>query len=135
MPYQIERGDRGRERIFSGTPWEDIAGFCRALRQDNRIFISGTTATLGAKHIGGSDPAAQMHFIIDKIEGALQAFGNGLQDVVRTRIYIKNMIDWEILARVHGERFAHIKPANTMVQAGIIGDEYLVEVEVEAVVT
>jgi aryl-alcohol dehydrogenase-like predicted oxidoreductase/enamine deaminase RidA (YjgF/YER057c/UK114 family) len=133
-PFEICTGTGGNQRVFTGTIWEDIAGFCRAIRHENRILISGTTATHGDKRIGGDDPAAQLHFVIDKIEGALQSFNAGLENVIFARMYIKNLDDWEILARVHGERFAGIQPANTMIQAGIIGDGYLVEMEVEAVV-
>jgi enamine deaminase RidA (YjgF/YER057c/UK114 family) len=99
----------------------------------NRIMISGTTATHGNRAIGGQDPAAQAHFVIDKIEGALQSLGGKLEHVVRTRVYIKNMADWETIARVHGERFREIQPANTMIRADLIGDEYLVEMEAEAI--
>jgi enamine deaminase RidA (YjgF/YER057c/UK114 family) len=75
-----------------------------------------------------------MHFVIDKIEGALQSLGARLEDVVRTRVYVRNIADWEAVARVHGERLAGIQPANTLVQAGLVGDGYLVEMEAEAVV-
>ncbi len=134
-PYKVEAGGDGRSKVLSGTVWEDLAGFSRALRQGNRILVSGTTATQGDRAIGGRDPAAQTHFVIDKIEGALNSLGGQLKDVVRTRIYVQNVSDWEAVARVHGERFRDIQPANTLVQAGIIGDEYLVEMEVEAVVS
>jgi enamine deaminase RidA (YjgF/YER057c/UK114 family) len=96
--------------------------------------ISGTTATHGDLVIGGADPTSQAHFIIDKIEGALQSLGGSLQDVVQTRVYIQEMAHWDQVARVHGERFRGIQPANTLVQAGIVGLEYLVEIEAEAVV-
>jgi len=76
-----------------------------------------------------------MHFIIDKIEGALQSLGSRLEDVVRTRIFIKNVDQWEPISRAHGARFGHIQPANTLVQANLIGEEYLVEMEVEAILT
>jgi enamine deaminase RidA (YjgF/YER057c/UK114 family) len=95
-------------------------------------LVSGTTATHGNKLIGGGDPAAQMHFVIDKIEGAIQSLGGQLEDVVRTRVYVQNMSDWEAVARVHGERFQKIQPANTLIQAKLIGEEYLVEMEAEA---
>ena len=75
---------------------------------------------------------AQTHFIIDKIEGALQTLGAQLEDVVRTRIYVRNLDDWEPVARVHGQRFANILPANTLVQAELVGNDYLVEIEAEA---
>ena len=133
-PYAAQLGPDGRSRVLSGTPWEEIAGFCRAVRRGERIWVSGTTATHGERAIGGADPAAQLHFVIDKIEGALQSLGGRLQDVVRTRLYIRNLTDWEPVARAHGERFREIQPANTLVQASLVGDEYLVEMEAEAVV-
>jgi aryl-alcohol dehydrogenase-like predicted oxidoreductase/enamine deaminase RidA (YjgF/YER057c/UK114 family) len=133
-PYTTKMGSDGRTQVLSGTVWEDLAGFSRAVKKGNRILVSGTTATHGQKVIGGSDPAAQTHFIIDKIEGALQSLGSRLEDVVRTRIFIRHIDDWEAIARAHGARFKDIQPANTMVQANLIGEEYLVEIEVEAVV-
>ena len=132
-PYPTKAGPDGRTQALSGTVWEDLAGFSRAVRKGNRIMISGTTATHGDKVIGGRSPAAQAHFAIDKIEGALQSLGGRLEDVVRTRVYIRNADDWEPVSRAHGQRFGHIQPANTLVQAGLIGDEYLVEIEAEAV--
>lgn len=133
-PYRTVEGQDGGSRVLSGTPWEEIAGFSRAMRIGDRILVSGTTATHRDRAIGGKDPAAQAHFVIDKIEGALQSLGGQLQDVVRTRVYIRDLDDWEPVARVHGERFRDILPANTLVQAAIVGDEYLVEMEAEAVV-
>jgi enamine deaminase RidA (YjgF/YER057c/UK114 family) len=131
-PYPVKRDDQGVEHALSGTVWEDLAGFSRAVRKGNRILISGTTATHGDRVIGGADPAAQMQFVLDKIEGALQSLGARVEDVMRTRIFIRNIGDWEAVARAHGQRFAHIQPANTMVRADLIGDEYLVEMEAEA---
>ena len=122
----------GRVLCLSGTPWESIAGFSRATRRGARVHVSGTTATHGDRVIGGTDPAAQTHFAIDKIEGALQSLGAKLEDVVRTRVFVARMADWEAVARAHGERFRHIQPANTLVAASLVGDEYLVEVEAEA---
>ncbi|MBX7186265.1 MAG: aldo/keto reductase [Vicinamibacteria bacterium] len=132
-PYPVKPGPKGRTLVVSGTNWEGLAGFSRAHRMDDRIWISGTTATHVGRAIGGNDPRAQFHFIIDKIEGALLSLGAKLEDVVRTRIYVRNTYDWEDVALAHGERFRHIMPANTLVQADLIGDEYLVEVEAEAV--
>jgi len=120
--------------VLSGTPWEEMAGFCRAVRRGERILVSGTTSTHRHRAIGGADAAAQLHFVIDKIEGALQSLGGRLEDVVRTRLYVRNLSDWEAVARVHGLRFRDILPANTLVQAQLVGDEYLVEMEAEAVV-
>jgi len=134
VPYPSYKGSDGRTKALSGTVWEDIAGFSRAVKKGNRILISGTTATHGPKAIGGKDPAAQAHFVMDKIEGAIQSLGGTIKDVVRTRIFIRNMNDWEAIARAHGERFKDIQPANTMVKAELIGDEYLVEMEAEAII-
>ncbi len=131
-PYPVRKGADGRSKALSGTVWEDLAGFSRGVRKGNRISVSGTTATHGMLDIGGSDPAAQTHFIIDKLEGAIQSLGGKLEDVVRTRIFIKNLSDWEVVARAHGERFKDIQPANTMVRADLIGDSYLVEMEADA---
>ena len=131
-PFEVRTGEDGRTRVLSGTIWEELAGYSRAVRRGDRILISGTTATHGDRVIGADDPASQTHFIIDKIEGALQSLGARLEDVVRTRIYIKNMKYWEAVAQVHGRRFRGILPANTLVGADIIGSEYLVEIEAEA---
>lgn len=131
-PYPSFAGSDGRTKALSGTIWEDLAGFSRAIKKGNRILVSGTTATHGSKSIGGNDPAAQMHYIIDKIEGAIQSLGGTLDQVVRTRIFIRNINQWEPISRAHGDRFKDIQPANTMVRADIIGDEYLVEMEAEA---
>jgi aryl-alcohol dehydrogenase-like predicted oxidoreductase/enamine deaminase RidA (YjgF/YER057c/UK114 family) len=124
---------KNKQLALSGTLWEEIAGFSRAIRQDNRILISGTTATHGNRVIGGQDPAAQTHFIIDKLEASLMSLGGALEDVVRTRVFVKNISDWEAVARAHGQRFREILPANTLIQANLVGDEYLVEIEAEAV--
>ncbi len=131
-PFEVHSGDDGRTRVLSGTIWEEMAGFSRAVRQGDRILISGTTATHGDRVIGGDDPASQADFVIDKIEGALLSLGATLEDVVRTRIYLKNMAHWETVAKVHGRRFRGILPANTLVSADIVGSEYLVEMEAEA---
>ncbi len=133
-PYPTQAGSDGRTKALSGTIWEDQAGFSRAVRKGDRILVSGTTATHGKKLIGGNDAASQMHFVIDKIEGAIQSLGGSLQEVVRTRIYIKNISDWEAIARAHGERFKDIQPVNTMIKAELIGEEYLLEMEAEVIV-
>jgi len=123
-----------RTKILSGTIWEDMAGYSRAVRKGNRIFVSGTTATHGERMIGGNDPAAQAHFVIDKIQGAIESLGGKLEDVVRTRVFINNINDWESVARAHGERFNDIQPANTLVEARLVGEGYLVEIEADAIV-
>ena len=131
-PFEVRSGDDGRIRVLSGTIWEELAGFSRAVQCGDRILISGTTATHGDQVIGGDDPASQANFVIDKIEGALLSLGATLEDVVRTRIYLKNMTHWEAVAKVHGRRFRGTLPANTLVSADIVGSEYLVEIEAEA---
>ena len=134
VPYVPESVDGNRSRVSSGTVWEDLAGFSRAVREGDRIYVSGTTATHRDRVIGGGDIASQTHFVIDKIEGALQSLGGRLEDVTRTRIFLDDPDLWEAVSRVHGERFGRIRPANTLVRAGVIGEEYLVEMEAEAVV-
>jgi aryl-alcohol dehydrogenase-like predicted oxidoreductase/enamine deaminase RidA (YjgF/YER057c/UK114 family) len=131
-PYEVRPGPGGRTQALSGTPWEGFAGYSRAVRVGDRIFVSGTTAAHGDRLIGGDDPVAQAHFVIDKIEGALQSLGARLEDVVRTRVFVSDLAHWEPVARVHGERFAAIRPANTLVEARLVGREYLLEMEAEA---
>lgn len=133
-PYPVQESVTGRRRALSGTSWETLAGYSRAVRVGDRILISGTTATHGDRVIGGTDAAAQTHFVIDKLAGALESLGGRFEDVVRTRVYVSDVAHWEPVARAHGQRFAGIQPANTMVGARLIGDEYLVEIEAEAVV-
>ena len=132
LPFTPVDGPGDRRRVSSGTPWEDLAGYSRAVRRGRRISVSGTTASHQDRLIGGKDAAAQTHFVIDKIEAAILSLGGRLEDVVRTRAYVQNLDDWEAVARAHGERFAEIRPANTLVQARLIGEDYLVEMEAEA---
>ncbi|MCZ0933566.1 MAG: aldo/keto reductase [Gemmatimonadetes bacterium] len=131
-PYPVRTGTGGRRRVDSGTVWEDLAGYSRAVRTGERVAVSGTTATHGDRLVGGDDAASQTHFVIDKIEGAIEALGGRLEDVVRTRIFVPELADWEPVARAHGQRFGGIRPANTLVQAGLIGSGYRVEIEAEA---
>jgi enamine deaminase RidA (YjgF/YER057c/UK114 family) len=123
-----------RDSVGSGTHWEALASYARAVRVGDRILVSGTTATGPEGAVGGDDPAAQARFILDKIEAAIRQLGGTLEDVVRTRVYVRDIADWEAVARVHGERFGAIRPANTLVEARLVGDEYLVEIEAEAVI-
>jgi aryl-alcohol dehydrogenase-like predicted oxidoreductase/enamine deaminase RidA (YjgF/YER057c/UK114 family) len=133
-PYRVEDGPGDRRRALSGTVWEDAAGFSRAVRMGDRIFVSGTTATHGERLIGGTDAESQAHFCFDKIEGAIQSLGGTIDDVTRTRIYVADANAADAASRAHGARLGHVQPANTLVQAGIIGEGYLVEIEAEAVV-
>ena len=130
--YDVQPRAAGGEQVLSGTIWEDIAGFSRAVRRGSNVWVSGTTATHGDRLIGGTDLESQTHFIIDKIEGALQSVGGKLEDVVRTRVYIRNEDDWEPVSRAHGARFGAIQPANTLVESKPIGDGYLVEIDADA---
>ncbi len=123
-----------RQAVNSGTVWEALAGYCRALRVGDRILVSGTTATGPEGLVGGDDPAAQARYALDKIEAAIGQLGGRLEDVVRTRVFVSNIAHWEAVARVHGERFGHIRPVNTLVEARLVGPEYLVEIEAEAIV-
>ncbi len=123
-----------RHVVSTHTSWEAMAGYARAVRVGDRILVSGTTAAGPDGVIGAGDPAAQARFILDRIEWAIKQLGGTLQDVVRTRIYVRRVEDWKAVARVHGERFGGINPANTLVQANLVGDEYLVEIEAEAIV-
>jgi aryl-alcohol dehydrogenase-like predicted oxidoreductase/enamine deaminase RidA (YjgF/YER057c/UK114 family) len=133
-PFDVRTGADGRLVALSGTSWETLAGFGRAVRIGDRILVSGTTAAHRGAAISPTDHVAQAHFVIDKIAGALRSLGSRLEDVVRTRVFVRDLSHWEAVARVHGERFAHIMPANTLVQNGLVGDEFLVEMEAEAIV-
>ena len=131
--YQKVSKSEYREQVYSGTVWESFAGYSRAVKKGNRILVSGTTATHQNKVIGGNDASAQTHFVIDKIEAAITSLGGGLKDVVRTRIFVDDINDWEAVAKAHGSRFKNIDPANTLVQAKLVGEEYKVEIEAEAI--
>jgi enamine deaminase RidA (YjgF/YER057c/UK114 family) len=123
-----------KQSYSSGTVWEEMAGYSRAVRVGDRILVAGTTATGPDGLVGGDDPAAQMDFIVDKIGHAIEQLGGRLEDVVRTRVFISDLAHWEAVARAHGKRFGHIRPVNTLVEARLVGAEYLVEVEAEAII-
>lgn len=133
-PYPIDAGPDGRATAASGTVWEELAGFSRAVRKGDRILVSGTTATHRDRLIGGDSAASQTHFCLDKIEGAILSLGGRLEDIVRTRVYVATPEVAEAVSRAHGARLGHVRPANTLVHAGLVGDGYLVEIEAEAVV-
>ena len=123
-----------RQKVGSGVSWERDYGYSRAVRVGESIHVSGTTATGPDGVVAAGDAAGQTRFILDKIEVAISKLGGRLEDVVRTRVYVQRIEDWQVVAAVHGERFRHIQPANTLVEARLVGDEYLVEIEAEAVV-
>ncbi|MBL4785659.1 MAG: aldo/keto reductase [Cohaesibacteraceae bacterium] len=128
-------GQKGRKRVLSGSEWEDIAGYCRAHRVGDRIFVSGTTATAGLNRVvAPGDAGAQTTFILDKIAGAILALGGTMENIVRTRIYLVDENDTMAVSTSHGRYFTDIKPANTLlVVQKLIGD-FKVEIEAEAIV-
>lgn len=124
-----------RTKIFSGTPWEPLAGYARAVQAGDMVYVSGTTGTdPSGKVLSPGDAAAQTEQAIQNIENALKRLGLGLENVVRTRIYLTQMDQWEAVAKVHGKFFGEIHPATSLVGVTrLIDPEMLVEIEAVAV--
>jgi enamine deaminase RidA (YjgF/YER057c/UK114 family) len=122
--------------VSSGSPYEPVVGFSRAVRVGNIVAVAGTTAGSSGKPVAIGDPAAQTRAILDTIAKALADAGASLKDVVRTRVYLVNLAHFDAVGRVHGEVFRDIRPANTTLQvSGFVSPDYLVEIEADAVVS
>lgn len=123
-----------RVNYSTGATWEDIVGYCRAVQIGNTIEISGTVASDGSEAMAKGDFYGQTRYIIEKIEGVLKQAGFDLKDVVRTRIYVTDISNWEAVGKAHGEFFKDIKPVTSMVEvSALIAPDYLVEIEATAV--
>jgi enamine deaminase RidA (YjgF/YER057c/UK114 family) len=123
-----------RKNISSGAPWESVVGYCRAVRAGDHVWVAGTTATgESGEVVGKGDAGAQARYALQKIERALKEVGASLKHVVRTRMFVTDISQWEAIGRVHGEFFGDVRPAATMVEVSkLIDPDHLVEIEVDA---
>ena len=124
-----------RKNVSSGAVWEDLVGYSRAVRVGNNIEVSGTTAVEGGEVVGRNDAYVQTRCILEKIFKALVSLGAGMEDVIRTRIYVTDISQWEQIGKAHAEYFGKIKPCTSMVEVRrLISDDLLVEIEASAVI-
>lgn len=135
-PVQELDAARGRRHVNTGSVWEPLAGYSRAVRDGNRIFVSGTTATHGSgRVVAPGDAAAQAVYALDKIAASIEALGGRMDDVVRTRVYLRDAAQWQGVAEAHGRAFGHVRPANTLLGGLQLIGGYEVEIEAEAVLS
>ena len=124
-----------RQQIGSGSTWEDTVGYSRAVKVGNIIEVAGTTAVDGKTIVGKGDLYKQTLFIFSKIDNALQQLGSSLNDVVRTRMFVTNIEEWELAGKAHGEIFGLIKPVTSMIEVQrLIDKDLLIEIEVTAII-
>lgn len=135
MTYEARDSRMTRQQVFTGSPWEPLVGYCRAIRVGNRIEVAGTTAMQDGVVVGAGDPYAQTRFVLQTIESALKELGADMTHVVRTRMFVTDISRWEEVGKAHGEFFGQIQPVATMVEVRALIDPLLmVEIEVEAIV-
>lgn len=124
-----------KRQVHSNTPWEEIGGYCRAVRVGNIIEVAGTTAMDGEVLIGKCDIEKQTRFIFNKIKKALEELDATIENVVRTRMFVTNIDDSEIIIRIHGEFFGHVKPVASLLEVSrLINNDLLIEIEATAIV-
>ena len=123
-----------RVNFSTGTLWEPVVGYSRAVRVGSMLWVAGTTATgPDGLIVGRGDPAAQTRQVLENVKSALARAGARLEHVVRTRIYVRNVADWETIGRVHGQYFGQVRPVATLVEvSGLVDPDMLVEIEVDA---
>lgn len=123
-----------RTKVFTGSPWEPIVGYCRAIRAGSRIEVAGTTAMKDGEVVGVGNAYEQTRFVFQKIEQALQELGAQMSDVIRTRMFVTDISLWQEYGRAHGEFFRDVQPVATMVEVKALIDPFLmIEIEVEAI--
>lgn len=124
-----------RKRVGTGSPWEEVVGYSRAIRVGNRVEVAGTTATKDGKVVGVGDAYGQTICVLQIIEAALKEVGATMADVVRTRMFVTDIARWEEIGRAHGEFFKNVRPVATMVEVkALIDPDQLIEIEVEAII-